>query len=167
MMEYYVPHVMTDTQNTIERLNGIVDDVLGLNSKLVLLIGPSRSGKSNLLEQLAVRRKARVLSVGAALGRELLTAPSFRRGLQAADLLNGLVKEFASHGLLLVDNIELLFDRTLQLSPLDLLKRHAHGRRVIAAWPGELRDNRLLYATAGHPEHRDYGIDGVVPFKIH
>lgn len=151
----------------IEKLDRLVEDISGLNSKLVLLIGPPRSGKSNLLGQLAARRQARVLSLGAALGRELLTVPSTRRHLQAADLLKLLADDFASHGLLLMDNIELLFDRTLQLSPLDLLRRHAHARRVITVWPGELREDRLSYATTGHPEHQDYGIEGLVPFKIH
>ncbi|WP_060833052.1 BREX-3 system P-loop-containing protein BrxF [Blastochloris viridis] len=151
----------------IEKLDRLVDDISGLNSKLVLLVGPPRSGKSNLLGQLAARLQTRVLSVSAALGRELLTVPNTRRHLQAAELLKGLADEFASHGLLLVDNIELLFDRTLQLSPLDLLRQHAHARRVIAVWPGELREDRLSYATTGHPEHRDYGVNSLVPFKIH
>ena len=151
----------------IEKLHDIVEDISGINTKLVLLIGPPRSGKSNLLGQLAARRQVRVLSIGAALSHELLTVPSTRRHLQAADLLKDLADDFASHGLLLMDNIELLFDRTLQLSPLDLLKRHAHARRVVAVWPGDLREDRLSYATTGHPEHQDYGIDGLVPFKIH
>ncbi|KQY13164.1 BREX-3 system P-loop-containing protein BrxF [Rhizobium sp. Root482] len=151
----------------IERLHGVVEDISGINSKLVLLIGPPRSGKSNLLGKLAARRQLRLLNLGAALGRELLTVPSTRRHLQAADLLKDLAEDFASQGVLLMDNIELLFDRTLQLSPLDLLKRHAHARRVVAVWPGDLREDRLSYATTGHPEHRDYGIDGLVPFKIH
>ena len=151
----------------IEKLDQLVDDITSLNNKLVLLIGPAKSGKSDLLAQLSERRDTPVLNAGAALGRQLLAIPSTRRHLQAADLLKDMVDETAHRGLLLLDNIELLFDRTLQLSPLDLLKRHAHARRVIAVWPGELRENRLSYATAGHPEHQDYGIDGLVPFIIH
>lgn len=150
----------------IEDLDQLVEDISGVNSKLMLLIGPPRSGKSSLLRELSERRETRVLSVGAALGRELLIEPSTQRHLQAADLLKGIADQFVSQGLLLIDNIELLFDRTLQLSPLDLLKRHAHARRVVAAWPGELRDGRLTYATMGHPEYQDYGVDGLVPFKI-
>ena len=153
--------------NIIENLDRLIDDVLALNSKLVLLVGPPQSEKSNLLGQLAARRQVRVLCLGANLGRELLTVPSTRRHLQASDVLKGLADRFASQGLLLMDNIELLFDRTLQLSPLDLLKRHAQARRVVAVWPGDLRDDRLSYATKGHPEHQDYGIEGLVPFKIH
>ena len=151
----------------IEKLENLVDDITSLNSKLVLLIGPPRSGKSRLLAQLSERRDTPVLNVGAGLGRQLHAIPSTRRHLQAADLLKDMADEVARHGLLLLDNIELLFDRTLQLNPLDLLKRHAHAGRVIAVWPGQLRENRLSYATTGHPEHQDYGIDGLVPFEIH
>lgn len=151
----------------IEQLDRLVDDISGLNTKLVVLIGSPGAGKSQLLRQLAARRKAAVMNVGAILGRELLTVPSTRRHLHAADMLKELAGGFVSQGLLLLDNIELMFDRTLQLSPLDLLKRHAHARRVVAVWPGELRDARLSYATTGHPEHQDYGIDGLVPFKLH
>lgn len=151
----------------IEKLDQLVEDIAGLNRKLILLIGPPRSGKSNLLGQLAQRRQARVLSVGAFLGRELLTSPATRRHLHAADLLKGLANGFVNQGLLLVDNIELLFDQTLQLSPLDLMKRHAQVCRVVAVWPGELHEGRLSYATTGHPEHQDYGVDGLVPFKIY
>jgi hypothetical protein len=150
----------------IEKLDNLVEDISGLNSKLILLIGPPRSGKSDLLGQLAERRQARVLSVGAALGRELLTVPGTQRHLLAADLLKEIADGFVCRGLLLLDNIELLFDRTLQLSPLDLLRRHAHARRVVAVWPGELQEGRLSYAATGHSEHQDYGIDGLVPFKI-
>ncbi len=149
--------------NTLDRL---VDDIAGMQSKLILLIGPPRSGKSDLLGKLSARRQAKMLNVGAVLGRELLTIPNTRRHLQAADLLKGITENVAEDGLLLMDNIEILFDQTLHISPLDLLKRHAQARRVVSVWPGERRENRLSYAAIGHPEHQDYGIDGLVPFEI-
>lgn len=151
----------------IEALDRLVEDVSGLNSKLVLLIGHPRIGKSSLLGRLAENRQMRLLNVGMELGRKLLSVSSTRRHLQATDMLKELADDSSHNGLLIMDNIEILFDQTLKLSPLELLKRHAHARRVVAAWPGELREGRLSYATTGHPEHQDYGIDGLVPFKIH
>jgi hypothetical protein len=151
----------------IEALDRLVEDVSGLNSKLVLLIGHPRTGKSSLLGRLAENRQMRLLNVGMELGRKLLSVSSTRRHLQATDILKELADDSSHNGLLIMDNIEILFDQTLKLSPLELLKRHAHARRVVAAWPGELREGRLSYATTGHPEHQDYGIDGLVPFKIH
>jgi len=151
----------------LEKLDRLVEDMGSLNCKLVLVIGPPNSGKSKLLADLARRRQVTVLSVGSALGRSLLSIPLSHRHLQAQNLLKELEDKSAANGLVLLDNIELLFDRTLQLNPLGLLKRHARARRIAAAWPGELRDNRLFYATMGHPEHQDYGVEDVVPFKMH
>ena len=151
----------------IDKLDSLIEDVSTLNSKLILLVGLPRSGKSRLLRQLSVRRRAWVLNVGVALGRELLTLPVAQRRLQAAQCLKTLAEEFERHGLLLMDNLELLFDRTLQLDPLDLLRRLAHGGRVaVAVWPGERQDGRLAYASTGHPEHRSFAFQGMVPFEV-
>lgn len=150
----------------IELLERVVEDLVVVKSKLLLLNGAPNSGKSTLLRQFAKRRDLQVLNVGAALGRELLEIPSTRRHLQASDLLKGLVYDFTSNGLLLMDNLEILFDQGLQLNPLDLLRRHAQARRVIAAWPGAFTEKRLSYATTGHPEYQDYSCDGLVPFRV-
>lgn len=148
-------------------LEKLIADLVHLNSKLVLLIGPPKSGKTALLKQLSERRNVEVLNIGATVARRLLLVPSKQRHLHAAELLRDVVDQTADCDLLLVDNIELLFDRTLKMDPLDLLKRHAHARRVVASWPGELRNDRLTYATSQHPEHQDYGTEGVVPFLMH
>lgn len=150
----------------IDRLDRIVEDISTVHSKLVLLIGEPGAGKSDLLLKLAQRRAVSVLNVGAALGRELLTVPASRRHLHVSEIFRSLAEDIASHGILLVDNIEILFDRTLKLNPPDLLRRQAQSRRIIAAWPGSVRDNRLTYAETGHPEHQDYAIDGLVPFIL-
>ncbi|MCZ8195626.1 MAG: BREX-3 system P-loop-containing protein BrxF [Aquidulcibacter sp.] len=147
----------------LEDLGRIIEEVSGLNSKLVLVIGGHQTGKSKLLGKLAEYKQMRVLSVGVGLGHKLLAVPVTRRHLHVAEMLTELSNDFADDGLLIMDNIEILFDQRLMVSPLELLKRQAHVRRVVAAWPGELRDGRLFYATPGHPEYRDYGVDGLVP----
>ena len=67
---------------------------------------------------------------------------------------------------MLLDNLELLFEKSLHINPLDLLKRIAHSKRVVAVWPGELRGDRLIYADMSHPEHRDYSRLGVIILEI-
>jgi len=154
----------------LDHLNRLVDEIGALHSKLILLVGRPGSGKTALLAKLADRRGAKVLNLGSALGNRLAMLPSRQRALKVPVLLRELADEHAEGDLLLVDNIELLFDQTLKLDPLDLLKRHAHVRRVVAVWPGELRGDatagRLSYAEMGHPEYQDYGLDGLVPFDI-
>ena len=151
----------------LEDLDRVVGDISNLNSKLVLLVGPPRSGKSPLLNALAERKDAPVLRLGTDLGRQLISVPRARRPLLASELLGEIANGATVAGILFLDNMELLFDHTLQLDPLNLLKRHAHARRVVAVWPGELHEGRLTYATTGHPEYQDYGVDGLVPFKVH
>jgi len=150
----------------IDRLERLVEEIAALHSKLVLLIGAPGSGKTALLQVLGKNRGATPLNIGSALGSRLAAIPQKQRPLQTNTILRELADQHAVGDLLLLDNIELLFDRTLQLDPLDLLKRHAHARRVVAVWPGELRDGRLIYAEMGHPEHQDYGLEGLVSFAI-
>ena len=150
----------------LEKLAQLVDEVGALHSKLILLIGQPGSGKTALLAELANQRDMKVMNVGATLGSRLAAILQRQRALQTNVILRELADEYAKGDLLLLDNIELLFDQTLKLDPLDLLKRHAHSRRVVAAWPGELVDGRLSYAQMGHPEYQDYGLDGLVPFEI-
>ena len=131
----------------IDELEQKIADTALLNSKLILLIGPPRSGKTALLGQLSHRMNVPVLNSGLILGRALLGLPRTRRHLQVSELFKNLADTAASHGLLLVDNMELLFDRALRISPLDVLRAQARVRPVVAAWPGELRENRLSYAV--------------------
>jgi len=149
----------------LTRLDRLVEEIGALHNKLVLLVGCPGCGKTTLLVALANRRATRVMNVGAALGKRLAVLPRTQRAIQAFGAMQELADEYANDDLLLLDNIELLFDRSLKLDPLDLLKRIAHLRRVVAVWPGELRDGRLIYAEMGHPEYRDYGIEHLIPFE--
>jgi predicted GTPase len=148
----------------LTRLDRLAEEIAAMHSKLILLVGRPGCGKTALLAALANRRGAKVMNVGAALGKRLAKLPQRQRALQANTAMRVLADEYASGDLLLLDNIELLFDQSLKLDPLDLLKRNARALRVVAVWPGELRDGRLSYAEMGHPEYQDYGLDGLVPF---
>jgi hypothetical protein len=154
----------------IEQLEQLIGDISEINSKLVLLVGRRPSGKTKLLREVGTRLNIEPLNVGLELGRKLAAMPINKRSFAAGELLRQLADRHALGDLLLLDNLELLFDRSLQLDPLDLLKRHAHSRRVVAVWPGELSGNtktgRLTYADMGHPEHQDYSLAGLVPFEI-
>jgi len=104
--------------------------------------------------------------VGLALGRRLAATPINKRGFSAGELLREIAEMERTDDPLLLDNLELLFEKSLQINPLDLVKRLAHSNRVVAVWPGELRGDRLIYADMSHPEHRDYSRDGVVALEI-
>jgi hypothetical protein len=147
----------------LERLVGEISDI---NCRLALLVGPSRSGKTQLLRQLSAKLNIEPLNVGLELGRRLAATPNNKRGFSAGELLREIADKERTEDPLLLDNLELLFEPGLQINPLDLVRRLAHSKRVVAVWPGELRDDRLVYADMSHPEHRDYSRDGVVVLEI-
>ncbi len=150
----------------LAKLERLIGEIGELNSKLVLLVGASRSGKTKLLRELGITLNIDPLNVGLELGRRLAATPINKRGFSAGELLREIADKERTDDPLLLDNLELMFEKGLQINPLDLVKRLAHSKRVVAVWPGELRGDRLIYADMNHPEHRDYSRDGVVVLEI-
>ncbi len=154
----------------LEKLEQLARNVAALHSKLILIIGPPLAGKTALLQAFGEHVGAKHLNVGSELGLRLTTIPVKQRHLEAGNILRELINTHANGDLVLLDNVELLFDRSLQLNPLELLKKHAASRRIVAVWPGEIQktgnEPRLTYADLGHPEHQDYAINGLVPLEL-
>jgi hypothetical protein len=150
----------------LNRLETLVREIGGMHNKLVLLVGASRGGKTKLLHELGNRFHIEPLNVGLELGRRLAAMPNNKRGFSAGELLREIAGQRVAEVPLLLDNLEVLFERSLQINPLELVKLMAHSQRVVAVWPGELRGDRLIYADMSHPEHRDYSRDDVVVLEI-
>lgn len=143
-------------------LERLIEEINALQSKLIMLAG---SGKTRLLRALAQRLNGEALNVGATLGRRLAVTPVSDRGFSTNELLREITDGVGNDAPLLLDNLEVLFEPSLKVNALNVIKSLAHSRRVIAVWPGEVRNDRLTYASMGHPEHRDYSRDGVVVFE--
>jgi len=150
----------------ISNLEQLVTDVCVLHIKLILLVGVGSCGKTKLLRELGARLGVDPLNVGLQLGRRLAATPVDSRAFAAGELLREIADNERPTDPLLLDNMELLFEHGLRVNPLDLVKRLAHSRRVVAVWPGELRGDRLIYADMSHPEHREFNRNGAVIFEV-
>lgn len=148
---------------SLDALERLVAEIGDLQSKLLLLAG--NGGKTRLLRALAQRLNTAPFNVGANLAHRLAATPSSERGFSTYELLRAITDSASADAPLLLDNLEVLFEPSLKISPLDLIKRLAHSRRVVAVWPGEMRGDRLAYASIEHPDHRNYNRDGVVVFE--
>ena len=147
-----------------ERVLEEIERARGLYHRLVLVVGPAGAGKTAALREAAGRAGAPVVNVNLELSRLLLELTERRRVLRVRPLLEEIVAGRGS-GVVLLDNIELLFDSALEQDPLALLRSLARDRAVAAAWSGRLADGRLEYAEPGHPEHRRYPAGGVVALR--
>ncbi len=80
----------------IEKLVVLVHQVRVLQTKLILIIGKDRSGKTAILNALARRNEDHIVSLGAELGRQLMVLPQRQRQLRATTLLNDLAESEAT-----------------------------------------------------------------------
>ncbi|MBX6763712.1 MAG: BREX-3 system P-loop-containing protein BrxF [Rubrobacteraceae bacterium] len=123
--------------------------------RLILMVGPSGSGKTSALQEVSARTAAPLVNVNLELSRRMLDLTERRRALHAPRLLGEIVGE-ATGELVLLDNIEILFDVHLRQDPLRLLQGLSRNRTVVAAWNGSIADGHMTYAAADHPEYRRY-----------
>ena len=130
-----------------------------LYHRLVLVVGPDGSGKTSALRDVAKRIDAPLVNVGIELSRRLLDLTERQRRIQVPVLLGRIVAETGSD-VVLLDNVELLFDVALHQNPLGLLQRLSRRRTVVASWNGSMEDGHIVYAVPGHSEYRRCPVDG-------
>jgi predicted AAA+ superfamily ATPase len=146
---------MTESPNHI--LAQMAEAVAGNYHRLVLVVGPTRSGKTERLRTL----KQPIVNVNLAMSAAMLDLPQRRRSLEAPRLLSNLITSVPTSPVVL-DNLEMLFDSTLKLDPIACLKQASRNRTIIASIPGVIDDGQLIYAEPSHAEYRRFPTDDLL-----
>jgi hypothetical protein len=128
----------------------------GTYHKLILLVGESGSGKTKALNDLSIELGVEIINLNLLLSKQLLEMTPKQRSLQLAKIIEDTIREEGD--IIILDNIELLFDISLKQDPLRLLQMISRNRTIISSWNGKQDQSKLLYAEAGHPEYRTYDI---------
>ena len=144
----------------IDQILRAISDVASLYHRLVLVVGPSASGKTSALQALAERTGTPRINLNLELSRRLMDLTARQRTLQLPSIFSDVLAAVPGD-ILLLDNIEILFDTALQQNPLHHFQTASRNRTVVVAWNGTVvRDDRdkasLTYATPDHPEYRRY-----------
>ena len=113
------------------------------------------------MREVAAHFGAPLVNVNLELSRRMLDLVERQRPRRIGRFLDRIVAERGSD-VVLLDNIELLFDTALRQHPLRLLQDLSRSRVVAAAWNGSIEGNHVRYAVPGHPEYRRYPLDGVL-----
>lgn len=137
-----------------EKVKRYIQAAEGLYHRLILLVGESGSGKTGILRDIAEELGLSVVNVNLALSGKLLELTPKQRSLRLQGILDEIVKPAKSP--VVLDNLEILFDKDLQQDPLRLLQGLSRNRVIVASWNGTVNSGRLLYAEASHPEYRSY-----------
>jgi hypothetical protein len=132
-----------------------ISEAAVLYNRLIILAAPSNGGKTIALQKIHERIGAPVINVNLELSRHMLELTERQRALQLPRIFAEIVN--ASNGdLVLLDNIELLFDVSLKQDPLRLLQGLSRNKTLVVAWNGSVSSGYLTYAIPEHPEYRRY-----------
>jgi hypothetical protein len=126
-----------------------------LYHRLVMLVAPAGAGKTAALRTVHERMAAPLVNVNLDLSRRMLDLTERQRVLQLPRLLAEIVAA-SQADVILLDNVEVLFDVSLKQDPLRLLQGLSRNKTVVAAWGGSIEGEHMVYATPDHPEYRRY-----------
>lgn len=98
-------------------------------------------------------KKRSPLKLVYALSRQLLGLTVRQRKLQVSDIIEDILDERDTPRIG-VDNTEIIFEPSLKLNTLGLLKNISRNRTIIWAWSGDIEGDHLTYAYRGHPEYQ-------------
>ena len=135
-----------------------------LYHRLVMLVAPAGAGKTAALQAVHERTAAPLFNVNLELSRRMLDLTERQRALQLPRLLAEIVGT-SKTDVILLDNIEVLFDVSLKQDPLRLLQGLSRNKTVVAAWSGSIDGEHIVYATPGHPEYRRYPLRDLLVIK--
>ena len=144
----------------IDQIIRKLKEVAELYNRLILVVAPSNIGKISPLQDVGQRLDVPVVNVNLELSRAMLELPEKQRALHARKLLEEIVSKLSGE-IVLLDNIEILFDASLKLNPLRLLQLISRNRTLVVAWNGSIEKDHLTYASPDHPEYRRYPISGL------
>ncbi len=132
-----------------------VEKASTLYHRLVLVVGPARSGKTSALRVLHSERGWPLINVNLALSERLLDLTTRQRALRVARLVDDIVQEHDAQTIML-DNLEMLFHPDMKQDPLRLLQGLSRNRTIVATWRGRQSGKSLTYAVPEHPEYRRF-----------
>jgi len=135
----------------VTQLEQAIRQAMGQYFRLVILAGTPGSGKTAALQVAAKKVRCELVNVNLELSKKMLELTRTQRSHQVERLLKEVIA--AQPGdVVILDNLEILFDIDLEVEPLRLLQVSSRNRTIVASWNGSFVDGTLTYAEPGHPE---------------
>jgi len=141
----------TDSGVILAQLEQAIEQASSQYFRLVILAGPPGSGKTATMQSVAQKIGCQVVNVNLELSKKMLELSRTQRSRQVARLMKEVIAA-VSGNVVLLDNLEILFDTALAVEPLRLLQVSSRNRTVVASWSGSYVAGTLTYAEPGHPE---------------
>jgi len=134
-----------------EQLERAIEQAASQYFRLVVLAGAPGAGKTATLQSVAQKLGCHLVNVNLELSKRMLELTRTQRSRQVERLLKEVIASTPSE-VVLLDNLEILFDTALEVEPLRLLQVSSRNRTIVASWNGSFQAGTLTYAEPGHPE---------------
>lgn len=152
-------------ESVVEQIVSMLGRLEGAYHRLVIVVAGGGGGKSAALREASRRLGAPLINVNLEISREMLQLTERQRAMKTPRILEKIVDAPGSD-IVLLDNLETLFDVSLKQDPLRLLRGISRNKTVGAAWSGAIRNDRLIYATPDHREYREYPVSDLMVVDV-
>jgi len=108
-----------------------------------------------------------IIDLNTYLSQALLNTSVAKRPRNIAILLSDRITDLSATCVCLA-GLEVLFEPSLQVQVVELLKQLAHDHVIVALWPGEYIEGtaKLSYSKLGHIEYQDYTLTPNDDFEV-
>ena len=96
-----------------------------------------------------------VIDLNKVLSEQLIDLPRAHRPKSIINQFKKLIDN-VNKDEIFIDGIQILFDRSLAIEPLSLLKSCSMNKILMVCWPGNKTSTSLSYGIPSHPEYRVY-----------
>ena len=143
------PEIQESELSAVEMLARSVEQA---HFKLIWMAIESPVTRSDFLSHLAARFGCPLLGVGKLLSSALLDQPAPLRPASAENAFYDMLHQSGAE-MMCLDHLEILFDQSLMLKAVDLIRNASRRFVLIAAWPGTVDATGLSFGPADHPSH--------------
>jgi hypothetical protein len=144
----------------VQRIVEFVRDTEKLDERLVLIVGQPGSGKSKIMRELSAMRGWEYVDSRILVTEELLELMPKARPVEAPRIMDSVLGKLEAE-VILLDGIQALFAPVLQLDPLSMLRRLSRKHTIVAAWPGQFENGKLVFNQDGRFPYREYEAQGI------
>lgn len=144
-----------------EQIMAKIEETSQLDCRLVLLVDPSDSSKTGVLDAIKDETGAPIVNISEELSKRLVGFAGRQRIAYVSRFIDEIISSLDSE-LVLLDQTQILFDATLRQDPLSILQRLATSRQIVATWRGVIQNNYLTYSSPGNLEYRSYPVNDLV-----
>lgn len=147
-------------EDIIEIIFQRLKEISSQYNRLIILASPSGTGKTQILKTVHNRLKIPMINVNLELSKQMLELSESQRRMLIGPIFHDIIDNIKEE-VVLLDNIEIIFDVDLKLDPIRLLQNLSRKKTIITTWNGKVENDHLTYAEPGHPEYRRYSTNNL------